>query len=314
MRPIGEVIDERSRDEIGRQRRVIALPCTAKWCAVHQHIPRSRRRRPCAGRRVEFPRKLLRLLRPARIHRDEHAARSQCDHDGACRSAGPEHRGTSVPYTRTEYRIEWREKAVHVGIRRLPAGPVSTQCVGSPHHLRHSIRGRCCSERIELERNRDARPRDAHRRSKRQKVVEVTRPQRHVDGIDAGLFERRVVHDGRERMHRVRAHDAIDGGLGTDAKEMKVVGHHRGRNLTGGDTMPRIRPLRTEVGCQQAGRHTSLAHTDHNGVSNSADGLQRQRLGQTRYGNGDLDRAGPHAPHRTNAVLEIPRHTIEVVR
>ena len=71
-----------------------------------------------------------------------------------------------------------------------------------------------------------------------EEVVEVSRQERHVDGIDAGGRERGVVHHRRQRMQRVVADHAEDRGAGADVAEPELVEHPCGRHLARRHALP----------------------------------------------------------------------------
>ncbi len=102
------------------------------------------------------------------------------------------------------------QKPLDVGVRCLPACAASTKRVGGANLLRQRIARPRGTQRIELERNRDAHALDAHPLCKREEVAEVVDRQRHVDGIDRRSLKRGVVHHRRQRVQRVRADDAED--------------------------------------------------------------------------------------------------------
>ena len=290
------------------------MTCAAKRRAIHQDVPRAWRRWPFSGDCRQRFGQCPCLIGASSVDADCRASRLKGHHDRTSGPACAEHRRPSASQPRAEDRIERREESVDIRVGGLPPAVAPPNRVRRANRARQRVGLPGCTQRVELERNRDARALDPHRRREREEVVEVGGTERHVDGVDTCGLECGVVHHRRQRVHRVRADHTEHARPGLDPEEVIVVGHRLGRQLARSHRTAGIRPARSVVGGEEPRRYAGLSHADDDRVALFGNSLQRQRLGQSRDGDRHFDRAGAHAPHGPHAIVEIRRHAVEVVR
>ncbi len=191
---------------------------------------------------------------------------------GSRRPARTKNRGARAARRLRSHRgLEWRQKALGIGIARQPPLAVAAQRVGRPHAASDLVAFVGTLERVDLERRRDARTRDANRVGKREEVGVVRCRQWQIDRVPASGAQCRVVHRRRQRVSDRPADHAVERGIPVEPPESKLTTHAGPHDLAGRHAFARVAPSGSKPLGKNTSRDACFSHRNqHRGFAGGA--------------------------------------------